>query len=79
MLQLNPAKRPNTDKMLKSSLFKNKMKELGIPVDDNISSLLLKTIRIPKKIVYLTDRLPKSNYDFAKSSEDLLENKKLLT
>lgn len=30
---------------------------------DETKSELLKTIRIPKKLHYLTDRLPKPNYD----------------
>lgn len=79
MLQQNPVKRPTTEKMLKSSLFKNKMKELGIPCEDDINTTLLKTIRVPKKIIYLTDRLPKPNYDFSKSTDGLLDNKKFLT
>lgn len=30
---------------------------------------LLNTIKMPKKLQYLTDRLPKSNYSFSQSYE----------
>lgn len=75
MLQQNPSKRPSTDKMLRSSLFKGKMRDLGINTNEDIRAELLKTIRIPKKITNLTDRLPKANYDFSKSSGGLIQNR----
>lgn len=31
--------------------------------DSNLKPELLKTIKIPKKLHYLTDRLPKPNYE----------------
>jgi hypothetical protein len=33
---------------------------------------LLKTIYVPKNLLYLTDRLPKSNYDGHKSVDGLM-------
>lgn len=63
MLQQNPTSRPTTDKLLKSSLILKKSQELNLPFDEDIHSSLLQTIRIPRKLHYLTDRLPKSNYE----------------
>lgn len=63
MLQKNPTNRPSTDKLLKSSLLLKKARELSLPFDDEIHSALLQTIRIPKKLHSLTDRLPKSKYE----------------
>jgi NIMA (never in mitosis gene a)-related kinase len=71
MLQQNPSSRPNTDKLLKSSLFLRKISDLNISNNEEINTELLKTIRIPNKIHYLTDRLPKSNYDSINQSEGL--------
>lgn len=72
MLQQNPSNRPSTDKLLKSSLLLKKAAELNLEKIDEIDSKLLQTIRIPKKIHYLTDRLPKSNYDSIKSEGGIL-------
>ena len=36
-------------------------------MDDIDEGVLLKTIRIPKNILFLTERLPGSNYDNAKT------------
>lgn len=63
MLQKNPANRPSTDKLLKSSLLCKKAVELNLENTALVNAELLKTIRIPKKMHYLTDRLPKSNYE----------------
>lgn len=63
MLQQNPTNRPTTDKLLKSSLILKKSQELNLSFDEDIHSSLLQTIRIPRKLHYLTDRLPKSNYE----------------
>ena len=64
MLQLKPKSRPTTDKMLNSTLLQNKIEELKMEnVAESAKSELLKTIRIPKSLHYLTDRLPKPNYE----------------
>lgn len=41
--------------------------------DSDLKPQLLKTIRIPKKLHYLTDRLPKPNYD----TEPMVDEKSL--
>lgn len=71
MLQLKPKTRPSCDKMLRYPIIVRKIAELGL---DEIGSgskqkELLSTIKMPKKLQYLTDRLPKSNYSFSQSHE----------
>ena len=61
MLQVNPTNRPSADALLKS--FSSKMKELDFDVQsESEQNELLQTIRADKKLHYLTDRLPQSNY-----------------
>lgn len=64
MLQVNPIMRPSSDKILQSSIIVKKGEELNIDPSETASSInqLLKTIRMPKNLHYLTDRLPRPNY-----------------
>jgi NIMA (never in mitosis gene a)-related kinase len=64
MLQVNPTMRPSSEKLLQSSILLKKGEELNIGASETASSIsqLLRTIRIPKNLHYLTDRLPKPNY-----------------
>ena len=77
MLQKNPANRPSTDKLLNSSLLNKKATELNIEKNNSINTELLKTIRVPKKMHYLTDRLPKSNYEGVESSSKIIRDRRL--
>lgn len=63
MLQVNPGNRPDAAQLLSS--IRSKAEELGIDIDTEAppSNELLKTIRAHKNLHYLTDRLPKSNYN----------------
>jgi hypothetical protein len=49
---------------LQSSIVLKKGEELNIGASETASSIsqLLRTIRMPKNLHYLTDRLPKPNY-----------------
>jgi NIMA (never in mitosis gene a)-related kinase len=69
MLQLKPKSRPSCDKMLKYPIILKKIEELGMNSNSSASqnNHLLQTIKMPKKLQYLTDRLPKSNYSFSQS------------
>ena len=61
--------RPNCDKILElpavirmgEKLFKDQFYDDFQPQNNE----LLSTIRVPKNLLYLTDRLPKPNYDSA--------------
>lgn len=63
MLQVNPSNRPDADQLLSS--IRNKAEELKIDIDHEgpQTNELLKTIRAHKNLHYITDRLPKSNYN----------------
>jgi NIMA (never in mitosis gene a)-related kinase len=69
MLQLKPKSRPSCEKMLRSPIVLKKIEELGLNdvVMNDKQKELLNTIKMPKKLQYLTDRLPKSNYSFSQS------------
>ena len=61
MLQVNPTNRPSAEALLRS--LSSKMKELDFDVkSESEHNELLQTIRADKKLHYLTDRLPQSNY-----------------
>jgi len=57
--------RPSCDSILNMSVTKKKIERLFPDNDfDNLEPQLnlLSTIRVPKNLLYLTDRLPKPNY-----------------
>lgn len=63
MLQVNPTNRPDAAQLLSS--IRPKAQELAIDIDHEApeQTELLKTIRAHKNLHYITDRLPKSNYN----------------
>ena len=73
LLKVNPKDRPNCDQILKHPLVKKRLEffqsQAGENEDfDNIDEgVLLRTIRIPKNIIFLSDNLPEKNYEKAKS------------
>ena len=67
LLQVNSDKRPSCEQILKSHIIKGRIdyfKEIeGIKEDEDVDeNNLLKTIRIPKNLLFLSDKLPKPNY-----------------
>ena len=73
LLKVNPEERPNCDQILKHPIVKKRLEffqaQSGENEDfDNIDEgVLLRTIRIPKNIIFLSDNLPEKNYEKAKS------------
>ena len=73
LLKVNPKDRPNCDDILKHPVVKKRLEffqaQAGENEDfDNIDEgVLLRTIRIPKNIIFLSDNLPEKNYEKAKS------------
>jgi len=66
MIQVNPSQRPNCDKILEMPIVRKKAERLfpqDFLWDQETPCHLLNTIRVPKNLLYLTDRLPKPNYD----------------
>ena len=73
LLKVNPEERPNCDEILKHPIVKKRLEffqaQSGENEDfDNMDEgVLLRTIRIPKNIIFLSDNLPEKNYEKAKS------------
>ena len=68
LLKVNPSDRPNCSQILKCPIVKKRLEyfqaQSGFDFDvDMDEGMLLKTIRIPKNILFLTDRLPGANYN----------------
>ena len=66
LIQVPPKMRPDCDQILELPIVMNKIQEL-FPEDffydtDQKNFNLLSTIRVPKNLLYLTDKLPKANY-----------------
>lgn len=77
LLQIAPHLRPNCDKILQFPAILKRLEEKHFTeLDENNVNLLLNTIRIPKNIHYLTDRLPKPNYAPLKTKK--LDKKRFL-
>jgi NIMA (never in mitosis gene a)-related kinase len=63
LLQVSPHLRPSCDKLLQMPAVIKRIDEKHLmEFDDNTKNDLLTTIRIPKNLHYLTERLPKANY-----------------
>jgi len=56
--------RPSCEKILEMPSIRKRIEKL-FPQDEfyDSNSSLLNTIRVPKNLLYLTDRLPKPSYD----------------
>lgn len=62
--------RPSCEKILEMPIIKKKCEKLfpeDFFFDEEPQMNLLSTIRVPKNLLYLTDRLPKPNYDADRS------------
>ena len=66
LVQVAPQMRPSCDKILEMPIVRKKTEKLfqnDIFEDQSEQVNLLSTIRVPKNLLYLTDRLPKPQYD----------------
>ncbi|CAD8089403.1 unnamed protein product [Paramecium sonneborni] len=61
LLQVQPHLRPSCDKILQLSAVINRMDD-KVLIEEEGAKFLLQTIRVPRVMHYLTDRLPKPNY-----------------
>jgi len=75
MLKVNPQDRPSCGQILNHEFVKKRLEffkaQAGYDdenMDDIDEGVLLKTIRIPKNILFLTERLPEPNYDKGKGN-----------
>ena len=74
LLKVNPRDRPNCDEILRHPLVKKRLEFFQAQAGENESMMdntdegvLLRTIRIPKNIIFLSDNLPEKNYEKSKS------------
>lgn len=63
MLRVNPNQRPSADKLLKLPMITKRVNKICMVEPEVLNNDMLKTIRLPGNLHYLTDRLPKANYD----------------
>ena len=79
MVQVAPQMRPSCEKILDMPIIKKKSETLfsdDFFFEDPPQMNLLSTIRVPKNLLYLTDRLPKPMYD--SEEKDRREKEELL-
>lgn len=64
LIQVNPENRPTPDQILKNPIIQKRMEFFKTYSEDmHVDNNLLQTIRIPKNLLFLTDRLPQANYN----------------
>jgi NIMA (never in mitosis gene a)-related kinase len=69
LLKVNPKERPNCAQILNHDIIKKRLEffqaQTGFEddLDTNDEGVLLKTIKIPKNIIFLTEKLPGAKYD----------------
>ena len=76
LLKVNPSERPTCAQILKHPIIKKRLEFFKSNANfediDNIDEgVLLQTIRIPKNVLFLADRLPGSNYNKKKNDKNL--------
>ena len=81
LLKVNPNKRPNCNDILNNVFVKKRIEFLNNInnkenvedniIDEKVEQALLKTIRIPKNLLFLGNQLPKPNYDKIKKKLEL--------
>ena len=65
LLQVNSENRPSCDRILKNTIVKKRIEyfnSFNDSIDENNDQFLLRTIKIPKNLLFLSDKLPKPNY-----------------
>lgn len=77
-LQVDPKLRPGCGDMLtKSQLVRNQPSQLALAVDNQEGFTLIGTIRVPRNLAQVTDRLPASQYDSEQGGGRLNRNSSL--
>ena len=78
LVQVTPQMRPSCERILEMPAIKKRLEKL-LPTDQfyDSQSSLLNTIRVPKNLLYLTDRLPKPSYDSPSQKKRMDEEEKL--
>jgi len=76
LLQIEPNSRPSCEQILNHPIVMKRIEDFkSIPKEDETEDILLKTICMPKNLLFLSERLPKPNYDKRfKSLNNPIEN-----
>ena len=77
LLQVNPSSRPSCEQILTHPVVMKRIEYFKsfAGEDENEDKCLLKTIHMPKNLLFLSDKLPKPNYDKQfKSTNDVMED-----
>lgn len=70
MLKVSPSKRPSGKQILNTNIISSRLNTLFPNELNDNEDKLLQTIYIPKKLTYLTERLPKSTYEDNEGTDD---------
>lgn len=77
LLHVNPENRPTAEQILKHPIIQKRIEFFKTYTEDmHIENNLLQTIRIPKNLLFLTDRLPQANYEKTKKKDPEVKKKK---
>ena len=71
LIQVSPNDRPSCEKILKHPIIQNRIEYFKSFANDEVNEdqALLQTIRIPKNLLFLSDKLPRPNYEHANNSK----------
>ena len=71
LIQVSPNDRPSCEKILKHPIIQNRIEYFKSFASDEVNEdqALLQTIRIPKNLLFLSDKLPRPNYEHTNNSK----------
>ena len=83
LIQVKPEKRPSCDELLQNEIIIKKIEYFKLMKNNNFDEndeeqFLLKTICVPKSLTFLSNQLPKPNYDKIKNISLNNKNKKIM-
>ena len=73
LIQVSPNDRPSCERILKHPIIQNRIEYFKAYANDEVSEdqALLQTIRIPKNLLFLSDKLPRPNYEKTNNSKQM--------
>ncbi|MCQ2820795.1 MAG: protein kinase [archaeon] len=76
LIQVHPENRPSCDQILKHPIIQKRIEYFKAYANDDETEdqALLKTIKIPKNLLFLSDKLPKPNYQKTTSTKNANTN-----
>ena len=80
LLKVNPKERPSCGQILNHNIIQKRLEffqaqsKFEDDLDTNDEAVLIKTIKMPKNIIFLTEKLPEANYGSNKKYEEKNKN-----